>query len=337
LEDLARFVLDDADLVADLKRIRHGITTITSNWPGGSTIAARDTRGDVGTDLSTPQETARPDLVSVAAAAARRATEAMRSLEELAKVETTVNARRIEAWRYETYDLGARVELGVKPRQTPQWRLCLLLTESTCHQPVMDVLQAAIDGGVDCVQVREKSMSTANLLERAASVIAVARPAGVAVVINDRVDVALASGADGVQLGDSDMPVAAARAMAGPDLLIGVTVRTTEAIRAAIASGGSNFGLGPMFASTTKPDLPARGPDHLRMLLPVLEGRPHLAIGGVTPANIDQVVAAGGRGVAVCESIAAMADPASAARALIDRLDVGPNTASHPPTEAIGA
>ena len=323
LEDLARFVLDDVDRVEGLKQARHALTEVAGRWPGPSMVCSRDTMGDVGTSVSTEAEGRRRDLQAVAAAAGRRVTEALRSLEELAKVEAPALAGTLEQLRYSIYDLAGHVETSLSAGRAPQWSVCLLLTEDSCQRPWTEVAAAAIDGGVDCIQLREKSLGTAELIRRARHLVDLAGPRNVSVIVNDRVDVALAARADGVHVGVDDMDPADVRSLAGNSLLLGVTVRTPADAETAIARGASYCGIGPMFASPTKPELVPAGPEHLVTMLPALGSVPHLAIGGIDLAGVQQVTRAGGRGVAVCHGICGATDPAEASRALVQAVQAG--------------
>ena len=128
----------------------------------------------------------------------------MRSLEEWSKTVRPETARGFEAIRYRSYEASAALITGLA-RRSAQWRVCLLLTEAACRAPWQQVLEAAIDGGVDCIQIREKELSDDTLLQRVRKTISIARPRGVSVVVNDRVDIALAADADGVHLGQGEL------------------------------------------------------------------------------------------------------------------------------------
>ena len=321
LEDLARFILDDAETAAHLKQARHRLTAIAASWSGPPMESARDTAGDVGTSISTSSEGSRQDLQAIASAAGHRATEAVRTLEELAKLESPRLAPELESIRYGLYDLTAAVEQILPSRTWPQWKLCVLLTETLCHHQWLQVAEAAIDGGADCLQLREKSLSTRELVARATKLVSLARPRGTTVMVNDRVDVALAANADGVHVGQEDLSVAQVRFMAGSRLLVGATVRTIEDVEQARRDGATYCGIGPMFSSNTKPDLATGGVARLRNLLPALGSLPHLAIGGIDHANVPEVMSAGGRGVAVCGAVCGSENPKAATSMILEAVE----------------
>ena len=317
LEDIARFILDDAKTSSELKHLRHDLRGVADSiWSSDQTIWSRDTAGDVGTHTNTASEQARGDLSDVAAAATRRGAEALRSLEEVAKLDHPATATVLEAFRYRLYDLGAWVERRVGGG-ADQWRLCLVLTESMCTLPWQEVLTAAIEGGVDCVQVREKRMDAASLLERTRAVMGICQLAGVPVIVNDRLDVALAAGADGVHLGQQELPIAEARTQCGRRLIIGLSTHGVAEASAAVKSGADYIGIGPIYTTPTKPDLVAAGLGRVSETLPLIGSLPHLAIGGIHPVHISDVAAAGAKGVAVGGAICGSKDPAATAAACL--------------------
>lgn len=171
-------------------------------------------------------------------------------------------------------------------------------------------------------QVRAKDGTTAELLALTTAVLAAARPAGARVLVNDRLDVALTAGADGVHLGADDLPVASARAIADrvapPGFLVGATCRDRDAVVAARAAGADYAGFGPVAATTSKAGLPAPlGVDAVTRAAGVL---PLVAIGGITPDLARAAVAAGAHGVAVIGAVWRQPDPLDAAEALLGVL-----------------
>ncbi|MDP6987714.1 MAG: thiamine phosphate synthase [Phycisphaerales bacterium] len=252
----------------------------------------------------------------MADAATHRGTEALRSLEEVAKLDHPVVAAGIEANRYRLYDLGASLERRLGSGGG-QWRVCLLLTESACTLPWQDVLTAAIEGGVDCVQVREKHMTDIELLKRSRAVIGLCDLAGVPAIVNDRLDIALAAGAAGVHLGQHDLPLPEVRAQCGRQLIIGLSTHGPAEAAAAVEVGADYVGIGPIYTTPTKPTLIGGGLNRITETLPIIGEMPHLGIGGVGPDNAADVIAAGARGLAVGSAICSSTDPAAAAAACV--------------------
>lgn len=326
LEECARFALHDRALVTTIKGARHALRAAAATLAADRLrlLANRDTPGDPGTDATTASEFVREDLPAVAAAAASRLTESLRVLEETAKaLADPAAARRIERVRYEAYDIDKLLTLALGTGRARQWRLCVLLTESLCaHHPWDRVAALALEGGADSLQLREKALDARELTDRARRLIEIARPAGAAVIINDRADAALASGADGVHLGQGDAPVRDVRALAGRRLLVGVSTADMDQARAAAGEGADYCGVGPMFPSTTKTRPHLAGPDSLRAYLADEQTAriPHLAIGGITPTNVRALADAGCRGIAVSSAVCAAQDPAAVCRSMLEAL-----------------
>lgn len=321
LEDVARFTLNDRALAEDLKDLRHGVTAgVSAILPTDLGLAQRDAEGDVGREVSTEGERARPDLRAVASAAAGRVGEALRVLEECAKVSGGA-AATFESARYRAYDAGARVINALVPR-APQWKLCVLITESLCNRPWLEVAEAAAAGGADCVQLREKDLPVRTLVGRARALV---RAVGgrATVVINDRPEVALLAGAGAVHLGQSDLSPAEARAIAGPGLVVGVSCSSAREASRAVRDGASYLGLGAMFATTSKADPSIRGPALIGEALEDAEvaGMAHLAIGGIGPDNAGEVVRAGARGLAVSSCVCGAEDPEAVCGELLRALE----------------
>jgi thiamine-phosphate pyrophosphorylase len=322
MEDAARFGLDDAGLMERLKQIRHGLRDALDQpaLDRGLLMASRDVEHDEGRGVKTPQEASRSGLHDVAAAAAARLGEALRSLEEAAKA-VGADAARLERLRYEAYTVEKELLLALGHGGCPQWRLCVLISESLCRRPWEEVARAAIAGGADCLQLREKELADRELLRRATRLVTIA--AGSAVIINDRADIALVAGATGVHLGQEDLQVEPVRRLVGFRLLVGVSTANLDQARAAARAGADYCGVGPMFETSTKHKPVLNGPAYLREYLadPVARQRPHLAIGGITPENISRLREVGCRGVAVSSAVCSSGEPEAACRELRRRLD----------------
>lgn len=332
LEDLARFVLDDPDLSKRAKDARHAVRAAASSAGPRRLVAWRNTPGDVGTSISTEQEATRTNAGALAVAAGNRVAEALRSCEEVAKA-LGLEAPAFEAARYEAYEILKRLVLVLGDGGRPRWPVCVLITAEWCRLPWEQVALAACQGGVGCLQLREKDLEDRELLDRARRLVEIVRPYGVAVIVNDRPDIALLSGAAGVHVGQGDLGVPEIRKLAGDRLLVGVSCSTLEQARQAVRDGADYLGLGPMFTSATKPKDRLIGTALVEAVAadPVAGGLGHLAISGITAENVGELVARGCAGVAVCGAVCGAEDPQAATRALVDamgRAGVGTATAS---------
>lgn len=196
-------------------------------------------------------------------------------------------------------------------------RLYLVTDEALAGgRPLAAVVGAAVDGGVTCVQLRAKTDSARRILEQARELLALLRPRGVPLIVNDRLDIALAAGADGVHVGQDDLPGAAVRRLAPPGFRIGVSVSTVAEACAAEADGADYLGVSPVFDTPTKRDTPrAAGLEGLRRIRAATR-LPLVAIGGIHAGNAAAVRAAGADGLAVVSAIMSAPDPAAAARQL---------------------
>ncbi|HEV3070251.1 MAG TPA: thiamine phosphate synthase [Solirubrobacteraceae bacterium] len=182
---------------------------------------------------------------------------------------------------------------------------------------LVDVLSAALAGGVDMVQLREKQMDDETLTEVARAAASLCARAGALLIVNDRPAVALAVGADGVHVGQDDMPVTEVRALVGKELLIGLSTHTSAEIDA--AEEADYIGVGPVHATPTKPGRPAVGLDLVRYAAQHAS-MPFFAIGGIDTDNVSAVLAAGATRVAVVRAIAEAANPEVAALVLREAL-----------------
>jgi thiamine-phosphate diphosphorylase len=184
-----------------------------------------------------------------------------------------------------------------------------------------EIVREAVAGGVTCVQLREKRCGTREFIEEARAVLAILRPLGVPLIINDRVDVALMVGADGVHLGQQDMAITDARVLAPPAWIIGVSAESVDDARRAERKGADYIGVSPVFATQTKLDaatpLGLKGLRQIRNAVQI----PLVAIGGIHCGNVRDVIRAGADGVAVVSAVVSADSPRAAAAALRRELD----------------
>jgi thiamine-phosphate pyrophosphorylase len=182
---------------------------------------------------------------------------------------------------------------------------------------------AVLGAGVDLIQLRDKQAEAGPLLEAAAVLRGAAGDHGALFAVNDRADVALAAGADVLHLGQDDLPLAWARRILGDDVLLGRSTHDPAQAARAAAEPWDYLVAGPVWATATKPGRPATGTALLRSVAALDPPRPWFAIGGITPANLDQVTAAGATRVVVVRAVTDAPDPAAAARTLVQGLGGG--------------
>ena len=185
----------------------------------------------------------------------------------------------------------------------------------------VQVAAQAVLGGADVIQLRDKRMGGKEMLEAALAIRDLTRDAGVTFIVNDRLDIALLSGADGVHLGQDDIPLVAARSICPPGFIIGVSVGSVEEAVRAEQAGADYLGPGPIFPTGSKDDAaPACGLEVLKAMRSYVS-IPLVAIGGINRDNLEAVIANGADGVAVISAVVAPPDIAGACRDLKDRIE----------------
>lgn len=201
----------------------------------------------------------------------------------------------------------------------------IVVTDPDCGagRSVLDVVRAALRGGAPAIQLRGKEMPAREMVELARALGRETHRAGALLFVNDRVDVALVSGADGAHVGQDDLPVAAARAIVPPGFLLGVSSETAELARAAQRDGADYVGTGPVFATGSKADAgDAVGAARIAEVASAIT-IPVIGIGGIDAANTPEVVRAGAAGVAVISAVLRAPDPEAATRDLLRAIESG--------------
>jgi thiamine-phosphate pyrophosphorylase len=316
VEDFARFVLNDAALSGTLKELRHELAAALSQCPTDDWLRSRDTDGDVGRSIQTASEMSRPGVEAVARANCKRVEEALRTLEEFGKTVSVELALRCEQLRYRVYSVErALLTNGSARERLADCRLYLLVTGTALGDELERVVRAALAGGVDAVQLREKALCDRTLLELAQSLQEWTRAAGAVFLINDRPDIAVLADADGVHVGQDDLSVAEARRIVGGRRLVGLSTHSLAQARQGVLEGADYLGVGPVFASQTKEFTQLSGLAFVQEVAREI-ALPWFAIGGIERENLPQLVAAGGTRIAVSHAVCHAVDPAQAVRDL---------------------
>jgi thiamine-phosphate pyrophosphorylase len=282
-------------------------------------VGARDTPGDVGTAITAPNEMVRARPVDLVRANAARVQEALRAAEEGAKLAgLSTGAAHLEQVRYASYTLESALLARLPGWQLARVRLYALVDTSLTTDPV-GVAAAVARGGAGAVQLRAKGLGPRAYRELAARVHDACRAHSALFIVNDHVAIACALHSDGVHVGQDDLDPADVRAVVGPTCAIGVSAHTVDQARQAQAAGADYLGLGPMYATTTKPHEPERGPALLDAVRPFLD-RPSYAIGGLDPERLALLKPRLPHGAAVAGHLCRAKDPERAAAALVDLL-----------------
>jgi len=320
VEEYCRFALDSHTFASELKEIRHSLTALLeSTCPHEELCTCRDISGDVGKNLTAALEKDRDSIGAVVASNFRRTAEALRAIEEYGKRLDAAFGARVEKLRYEIYDVEKSLSACLRPHALlDAARLYVLLSSELAATDVLDAAKELVDAGVDMIQLREKAMPDAELLELANKVrrITLGR---CLFIMNDRVDLCLLSGADGVHLGQNDLPPGEARKILGTTKIIGVSTHSIEQARAAEAAGADYLGVGPVFATSTKQHAAPAGLEYVEAA--AREATiPFFAIGAVNRDTLGQVLDSGAERVAVCTGIIAQPDIAAAVGAFRNML-----------------
>ncbi len=327
VEDYVRFALDDPALTRRLKEVRHRLADALKGLDPERLLASRDTRGDVGTHIMTASEQARENPRAVLIANFKRTAEALRSLEEYGKLVDVWVSGRFEVLRYDVYTLEKLTMTAVAARRL--WtdvNLMVLVGGTPTLGDLTWLVEEALAGGAGAIQLREKGLTDRELLTRAREVRILTAKARARFILNDRPDLARLSGADAVHLGQDDVTPRDARRVVGPVLGIGVSTHNLAQIGKATLDGAGYLGVGPTFASQTKDFDDLAGLDFVQAAAQAT-GLPWFAIGGITLANLDEVIEAGARRVAVSSAVLRAEFPRHAAAAFRRRLDLVANPA----------
>jgi len=324
IEEAARLILNDGEIFGVIKEMRHRLLQIVNSIPGGlsALVDARDSAGDVGAESRLPTEMSRANCEEVITANLKRVQEAARVLEEYGKIVREELAAGAKTLRFQAYELEKMLLPRISPvLRNPKAKLDVSLYFITGDKfsrgkTVTRVVREAIRGGATVVQLREKEFTARRLIEVGREIRQITREHDVTFIVNDRVDVAFAVDADGVHLGQDDLPLTVARNILGPEKLVGVSTHSLEQALQAQKEGADYIGVGPVFETHTKYDVcPTVGLELVRQVSQVVT-IPKVAIGGIKAHNAADAMASGADGIAVITAVAAAPNPEQAAREL---------------------
>jgi thiamine-phosphate pyrophosphorylase len=351
VEDYARFVLDDPFLTQQTKSLRHDLASAATPISSSDRHAARETQLDVGTTISTDQESQRRNAWAVCAASLKRTEQSLRSLEEYGKLINTDFAGQCESLRYRLYTLEKALDIGRFSRDALDGvTLCVLTDGCKSTAEFETLVKPLVSAGVGMIQLRDKNLDDRELIARARTLVSLTRrglspfaqsseqkgtvPLGSGTVplceirtlaiINDRPDIAAAVRADGVHIGQEDLSVKDTRSIVGTEMLIGVSTHNIEQARTAVLDGANYLGAGPTFPSATKSFEDFAGLKYLTEVA-AQTSLPTFAIGGITTENLPQVQKTGITRIAVASAVTSAPHPYTAATNLLSTLNT-PNT-----------
>ncbi len=320
VEELARFDLNDQEMSERLKRVRHEIAgLIDTAFDSSLLISARDSHDDVGLDIHVETEGCRTGRAGIIKANMKRSQEAMRVLEEFGKLNDKETGCRIKALRYQVYELE-QIVLQAVGRNKNICGLYLILDYGLLGEKIWDrdYVKGIIAAGVGVIQLRVKNIqNTQNMPDSRLIILAdmlrqITDEAAIPLIINDRIDIALATGADGVHLGQDDLPIDVARNLMG-NKIIGISTHSLAQARQAAEDGADYIGIGPVYSTTTKPDVNPIGCEIIHEICKTIS-LPIVAIGGINEDNLAQVLETGVQRIAVVSAVLKASDPAAVVR-----------------------
>ncbi|MCK5557725.1 MAG: thiamine phosphate synthase, partial [Candidatus Hydrogenedentes bacterium] len=306
IEECGRFALNDPAITAMAKCFRSELKETLDHLPAEEFITTRDTAGDFGTELTSPSEPQRQDIQDVATAACKRLTESLRTIEEYCKVVAPEQTVAVERMRYDAYTLEQRLcGRFIVSKRFGEVKLYVMLSSNLCKGgSLREVARAAIAGGADAIQLREKQTPDDVHLAMAAELRELTDQTDKLLIINDRADIAAIVGADGLHLGQEDLPIAEARRLLRPGAIIGRSCHCVREAREAINEGADYVALGAIFATKTK-DRPPVGPGLLEEMAEAFTDfpLPVVAVGGIDADNVAEVLQRGAKCIAVCAAV----------------------------------
>lgn len=322
VEEYCRFVLNSQLLTQRAKSLRHELCGAIGSLDAGRLIASRDTAGDVGVASTVENQLARETLDDCLTAGCKRLTEALRALAEIAQTLDPGLAETMEKLRFEAYALEKDIALFAEPAQKFKDVGLYVIITSSLPVEIISLANTCGAAGADCIQLRAKEMADGELFAVAREFVRICRDAGALSIINDRADIAIAAGADGVHLGQGDMPVGQVRRLQTGPLIIGKSTHSLEQLRAACDEPITYAALGPVFATATKPGAEAVGLEYVRQAAQQLDrsGIAGVAVGGIGPENVASVLSAGVGAIAVCSAVTKASDPAAACRTMKEKI-----------------
>jgi thiamine-phosphate pyrophosphorylase len=323
LEEFARLSLNDVSLTEQLKNMRHRIVHIDAELQQ-KLIGAREAAGDVGAGMKAAGEGKKRDAAAIVVANARRVQESLRVMEELAK-ETGLGLKSgsYEKSRFELYNIEKEL-LSKLLRQDKIKRIkglyVIIDTEFLKGRSPLNAAREAIQGGAKVIQLRDKKDSPRDFFQIARDIRKLCVENNVLFIVNDSLEVALAADADGLHIGQDDLPIIEARRLLPIDRILGASVKTIEEAKAAHQAGADYLGVGAIYATQTKVGAEAVGLRRIKQIKKSVN-LPIVAIGGINKNNITEVVKAGADAVAVISAVMGAPDIEKATRQLVEIIE----------------
>ena len=323
IEEYCRFYLNNSQLSATAKQLRHLLCDAVGKIEPTRLIISRDTTNDVGVGQKIEKQLNRKGLTDALTAACKRVPEALRAISEMTQIFAPNIAEKIEMIRYQSYTLEKDIILYCGPFEKFKGIKLYVLITSNDFAEVKRLTQQCACGGTDCIQLRTKGLEDDLLFELASKFVNLCKDNNIMSIINDRVDIAIASDADGVHLGQNDLPIDKARQLMLKPMIIGLSTHNIKELEKACQLNPTYVAIGPAFATTTKPDIKVAGSEYIKQAIERLKdaGIASVAIGGINFENIEQLLRLGVTAVAVCSAVTEDSDPQAKCRVLKNKIE----------------
>ena len=323
IEDIARLIVEDAEITEKLKTIRHQIVRGTDSF-NTRLIDGRESESDVGVNLEVKGESKTRSLPALLVANSRRAQESLRVLEEMARLgDLQLDSTKYQQSRFEIYEIEKTLysRLLRKEKLAGLTGLYVIIDANNLYgRTFKELAEATIRGGARTIQLRDKTGNKRAVLAAAVVLREICSANNAMFIVNDFPDIAKAAGADGLHVGQEDLPAVVARRQIPIDMLLGCSASTVEEAVQAEKDGSDYVGLGSVYPTDTKLDVSTTGLDILRETVKAVH-IPVVAIGGINKQNIGDVMAAGACAAAVISAVAKSDDPETAARELTGKIN----------------
>lgn len=305
LEDISRFKFNFISLSKDLKDLRHRVRK-ASNIEDSELLNSRDVLSDIGPMVTDELKLSRSEsLESIVVANFKRVQEGLRTLEEVVRTKSTGgNCKIFEDVRYRSYQLEkdfisliSRKDFKLPPIYG------ITYSRVSCNRSNIEVVKEMIKAGIKLIQYREKDLSIKERFNECLKIRELTKEAGVFFIVNDHIDIALLVDADGVHIGQDDIPISKVREIVGDNMIIGLSTHSPDQAKLAVIEGADYIGVGPIFATQTKVNVcDPVGFSYLEWVNENID-IPWVAIGGIKEHNIDEILKRGAKSIALVSEI----------------------------------
>ncbi len=322
IEEYFRFIRNDRIFTERLKQTRHRLIEIENRLNRFKIISSRDSESDIGKNIINPSAGNKKDIFDLISANFKRLQESLRVIAEYSNIIDTKATELAEKLRFEVYTLEKQFYQLIPRNRFEKVKLYLLIgSDVVSKDKIVPLLSDLLDAGLDAVQLREKYLPDREFLELAEQMAELCKQKGKIFIVNDRADIAQIVDADGLHLGQTDLPIEAVRKILSVDKILGISTHNTQELENAIKSSPTYISLGPAFPTTIKPELKP-SEEFIRTGISRLKelNIPSVLIGGITVENIHKLIEMGATSFALSSGILKTPHPAKSVETLIEAI-----------------